>query len=331
MNSISAPDFWTCFAVVAAAAGAGLLTYAVRNNRLLRGPMSAITILCGGAMLAMVLTDFPLEMLNDFWAGHSVLASLLSSLLLVGLVFMVYQHGEQRKQQRLANGLTGAGLGGFVEAVVDVEVALALLSCPQQPDQIQPQHWSGWTSPGKPLRWLRYGRDILTSENDPRNAPVPVDQPIAPWGQCLIDQAIRRLLGAMRDWSPLIGASEDGTEILLLLSDVRADLMKLRGSLPAGALSAPGALSVLTRLRIRLRVLALCCETWNEAPLREEIIDTLDLLSQALPEFKTESRSLKKRLDASYGDLLKNQERGRRYGVLPGTVMAGQPGESLEQ
>ena len=197
-----------CFAV-AVLVGVAALVHLIRNDRLPNGAMLVVTVGCAAGLLAMILTDWPLENLAKFWADHSILASILSSVLLLSLVFLVYERGEQRRQHQLADGLSGAGAGGIVDHVVDVEVALGLLSSPRTPAELEPESWGSWIEPGRPLRWLRQGRDeILRSDRDPRRLRIDPDQALAPWGRELIDQAIRRLLAAMRDWSPLVGASK---------------------------------------------------------------------------------------------------------------------------
>ena len=225
-------EFLLSLLVTATAVGVAGLVQLVRKDRLPHGAVLAMTIVCGVGLLAMILTDWPLEDLASFWADHSVLAGVISSLLLVGLVFLVYERGEQSRQGELARGLSGAGAGGIVDHIIDVEVALALLSADKKPSELEPAHWAKWDKPEKPLRWLREGRDeVLNSPaepgRDPRALSVAAEHPLVPWGQQLIDQAIRRLLAAMRDWAPLVGASEDGTAALLLLSRVRSDLMEL--------------------------------------------------------------------------------------------------------
>lgn len=121
-------------------------------------------------------------------ADHSVLASLLSSLLLVGLVFMVYEQSERKHQEQLTVGLSGAGAGGLVDHLVDAEVALALVTLPEPPETVT-SGWSGWAAPGKPLRWLRESREALDGgSSDPRVMTPSSTQTIAPERAELVDQ-----------------------------------------------------------------------------------------------------------------------------------------------
>lgn len=306
--------------VIAAAIGIGLLVHRIRLDQLPPWATAAVTIVCGAGLIGMVLTDWPMENLADFWASHSVLAGMLSTLLLVGLVFLVYERAEQAHQDKLADGLSGAGLGGMVDNVVDVETALALVSAPGAPAQLQPSHWAQWDTPGKPLRWLREGRqEILTSEDDPRRLPARLQSAGVPsWAPELVSQSLRRLLSGMRDWSPLIGASQEGTAALLVLSDVRSDLMALQSQLTKGGsvdLSDKDREAVeraLDSLRSRLRVLAICFEDWSGAPVRRsEILETHAPLASDPPEFRSVGRTLHDRLARAGTDLNQSSDGGR--------------------
>lgn len=298
-----------CLVLLVLAIAIGYLVHRLRSGHLPKKITLAITGLCIAALLAMILTDWPLGLLSQFWAEHSVLAGVLSSLLLVFLVFLVYERGEQELQIKLSNELSGAGLGGVVDHVIDLEVALSLLTVPVPPDEFLPEHWRDWRAPGKPLRWLRNGRDILTSELDPRKRAIEPDQLIAPWGPELIDQAIRRLLGGMRDWTPLIGASGDGIAVLLILSEIRRDLMALHDLYPSQGASVSDfdrrkIERSLETLRTRLRLLAPCFEDWSGAQSwRPEILRSIEPLGSERPRFNGIGHSLATRI-CKTGDAL---------------------------
>ncbi|HNO39916.1 MAG TPA: hypothetical protein PKL71_05835, partial [Marmoricola sp.] len=227
---------------------------------------------------------------------------------LVGVVFLVYERSEQRRQDELAWGLSGAGAGGIVDHIVDVEVALALLAAPGDPAAEEPTHWATWQQPGKPLRWLREGRpEILCSPTDPQRDPrryaITPETQLVPWGRELIDQAIRRLLAAMRDWTPLIGASQEGTAALLLLSRVRTELMRLHEMYPSDSTEAPPkqvaheARMLATNLRIQTRILALAFEQWSGAEQpRREVMETTTPLPPVWPGFEGAGNALNKHL-----------------------------------
>lgn len=286
--------------VVVLALGIALTTHKVRNGSLSSRIALVAAVACSVGLLGMVLTDWPWELLNTFWADHSVLTSLLSSILLVGLVFLVYERGEQRRQEEMVEGLTGAGVGGMVDHVIDVETALAILVLRTPPDQISPQHWAHWRDDGKPLRWLRSGREILTCSDDPRKSPTGSDASMPAWGDEILDQSIRRLLSGMRDWAPLIGASKDGTSVLLLLSEIRVDLMRLHDlCFAVGATTAGADLPrTVDSIRVRLRVFALCFEKWSGAENnRPEILSTFAPLVSPPPVFRGTSKALSERLE----------------------------------
>lgn len=143
---------------------------------------------------------------------------------------------------------------------------------------------AGWDAPDKPLRWMRSLHDCLARDEttgrptgiDPRYA-VPdfnvITDPASSWRSDVIDQTSRRLLAAMRDWSTLIGRSDDGTTRLLILSEVRKDLMELSARLRPGKPAEPGseATALLVALRQRLRVLAYFCEELSRNPSSDSI------------------------------------------------------------
>ena len=129
------------------------------------------------------------------------------------------------------------------------------------------------------------------------------EAPLAPWGQELIDQAIRRLLAAMRDWASLVGASEDGTAALLLLSKMRSALMDLHDQYPSyDGEDVPKdqrrqAAAQLVSLRARLRILASYFEAWSGATKpRPEVLGHAAPLPPVIPTFDGAGRTLGKGL-----------------------------------
>jgi hypothetical protein len=266
-------------ALILAVAGAiGVVVYLARERRLRPRTVRALAALCGLGLVAMIVSDWPAEVLASFWAGHSILAGILSTVLLVGVVFLVFEDAEQRQQETLDAGLTGAGLGGIVDHVVDAEVALGLLSRPTPPDD---PGWGGWDSDSKPLRWLRnervrlYRQAVGPGSKDPRVHPVALpDGEHSTWRGVLVDQAVRRLLVAIRDWSPVIGVSKNGVQALLAISELRKDLMALNVLLSEEQ-DPSAALAMLTSLRQRLRILAHFFEAQSGAsPCRQEVLLT---------------------------------------------------------
>lgn len=258
----------------------GLITWLVhlaRTQAISARTVRVLAFACAAALLLMLWTDWPSELLADFWAQHSILAGILSTVLLVGIVFLLFEEKEQRTQDRLDTGLTGAGLGGIVDHLVDVEVALALLSHSEPPRQAG---WDQWSADGKPLRWLRSGRERLyragsdVAETDPRRNPVDLPESSNEWRLHLIDQCVRRLLVALRDWSNLIGVSKNGVVAMLAISELRKDLMKLEGDIKNG--STGEACERISTLRQRARILAYFFEDRSGAnPHRLEVLQSM--------------------------------------------------------
>jgi hypothetical protein len=195
--------------------------------------------------------------------------------LLFGVGLLSYEAGQLRAQERLDESVTAAGLGGIVDHLVDVEVGLALLSSATPPED---HGWpSGWR-PGRPLEWLRQHRDRLFRDREPRDAdprtwPValPDLEPGQDWRHLLVDQCIRRLLVAIRDWAPIITTSRNGTRVLVALAELRKDLVELDAALGR---DPAAALPLLQSLRARARLLAYFLELKSGAvPMRPEVLD----------------------------------------------------------
>lgn len=242
-------------AVVAGAVLFGAIVYLLREGHVAPEWVRALSALCGVGLILMLITDWPTDSLNLFWADHSVLAGVTSTLLLVGIPYLAWESKDQKNQERLAAGLSGAGLGGIVDHLIDAEAALALLSREAPPATV------GWDAPDSPLKWMRALRPLMPRSDDgrprasdPRSHPVYLPSTSNAWRITLTDQAIRRILAAMRDWSSLIGRSNDGTTALIVLSEVRKDLMELAYLLEVS--QTEDAERLICTLRQRLRVLA---------------------------------------------------------------------------
>ena len=86
-----------------------------------------------------------------------------------------------------------------------------------------------------------------------------------------MDQCIRRLLVAIRDWAPIITTSRNGTRVLVALAELRKDLVELDATLGR---DAAAALPLLVSLRARARLLAYFLELKSGAvPMRPEVLD----------------------------------------------------------
>lgn len=245
----------------------------------------AAALLAGACALLLMLliatdwplTDWPSPEINRFWDEHSTVTGTLHSILLLGVGLLSYESGQLREQERLDESVTAAGLGGIVDHLVDVEVGLAFLSSPEPPDA------HGWTwAPGKPLQWLREGRarlhrDASDRTGDPRTWLVSLPATRDPgWRKELVDQCIRRLLVALRDWTPIIATSRNGTRVLVAIAELRKDLVELEAHLLDESSRVE---AMLVSLRARARLLAYFLELKSGAdPLRPEVLDRFDPL-----------------------------------------------------
>jgi hypothetical protein len=219
---------------------------------------------CCVGLFAMLLSDWPWGVLAEFWRDHSVISAVLSTLLMVGIGFLAFEARDTQEQGRLDETITVAGMGGLVDHFVDVEVALALVGDEASPNTVD---WANWRADGRPLRWLRTGRQRLArtpqgspQTTDPRSRDVGSLHPTAEdhWREELIDQAIRRVIAAMRDWAPVVGRSRNGQRVLVSIGLLRNDLLHIQGQLASA--DPDDARSSLRECRRTCRVLAYALE-----------------------------------------------------------------------
>ncbi|SEP88236.1 hypothetical protein SAMN04488583_1346 [Mycobacterium sp. 88mf] len=268
-------------AVLTASCAVFLLVAAIHLGLVNRRWLVVLAFACGCGLLVVLLTDWPSGVLSKFWADHSVLSAVLSSLLLVGVGFLAFEVHDTRVQSELDDSVTAAGMGGIVDHVVDIEVALALAAAPKPPDHVQ---WGDWSADGRPLRWLRDRRELLNraeaggpSPTDPRRHEPrgQLADGADPWRTDLIDQCVRRVIAALRDWAPVVGRSRNGQAALVDLGKLRNGLLEVEAALVAGRISE--ACRIMARLRRDCRIMALALEMRSgvEQP-RAEVLRTME-------------------------------------------------------
>ena len=216
-------------AVVAFALTVGLVVHRARRGLLASGSLVVLALVCGIALVVMNLSDWPTGSLTSFWTEHSVVAATLSTLLLGGAGFLAFEARDNLEQSRATESLATAAFGGLVDHMLDIDLALAFLVGAEPPDAMQ--------TDGRPLRWLRSQRDELVklNESDPRQAAGGDwrgGQHEA-WREILVDQAIRRVMGGMRDWAPLLTQTRDGTGVLVRIGQLRNQLLNAQRALEA--------------------------------------------------------------------------------------------------
>jgi hypothetical protein len=251
-----------------------------RKQQLTARTATILAVACAVLLMLQIVSDWPLSdwptpAINRFWSEHGIVTGTLHSVLLLGVGLLSYEAGQLRAQERLDESVTAAGLGGIVDHLVDVEVGLALISSAHLPDV---HGWSDTWAHGRPLEWLRRHRDRLhrhapDRSGDPRSWPATLPETDDPqWRKDLVDQCIRRLLVALRDWTPIIATSRNGTRVLVAIAELRKDLVELEAHLGDDrAVVEP----MLVSLRARARLLAYFLELKSGAdPLRPEVLDS---------------------------------------------------------
>jgi hypothetical protein len=77
----------------------------------------------------------------------------VSSLLLISVGYLAFEAGESRKQTELSRSVTSAGLSVFVDHLVEIDIALAMLARDRAPLELD--------TASRPLGWVRPMRERL--------------------------------------------------------------------------------------------------------------------------------------------------------------------------
>ena len=250
-----------------ALAGLGLSAFAAlalgvahfsRQGRIPTWSLVPLALGCAVALIAMTLSDWPNERLAGFWAAHSVLSATLSTLLLVGAGYLAFEARENHEQEALTASLAYGAFGGCVDHVIDIDVALSLVRREEEPRD---------RGEGKPLRWLRADRDHLFGSDPRKNEGTTIAVTSdATWRLAIVDECVRRLMGGMRDWAPLLSQTRDGMAVLARIAGLRNRLLELADALDRPA-PAKDAAEVLSRIQHECRLLALGLELGSGVPL----------------------------------------------------------------
>ena len=88
----------------------------------------------------------------------------------------------------------------------------------------------------------------------------------ATWRLAIVDECVRRLMGGMRDWAPLLSQTRDGMAVLARIAGLRNRLLELADALDRPAPSKDTA-QVLSRIQHECRLLALGLELGSGVPL----------------------------------------------------------------
>lgn len=128
--TVSSHGWCADFGVAAVVVLSAALVLAARRARArswtARGLFAAT---CGAlaVLVALVISDWPTEQLNSFWASHSVLAAVVTTVLLAAVAFLAFEAREASAQERLGEKVTTAGLAGLVDHLIDVDLVLFML------------------------------------------------------------------------------------------------------------------------------------------------------------------------------------------------------------
>ncbi len=258
----------------------GLLIVQARRGLVRERTLLAAAGLCFAGLIIMNVSDWPWEVLTEFWRDHAVVSATVSTLLLVGVGFLAFEVRDVQKQKSLDDGITAAGHSGLVDYLVQVEVALAFA---QQPAPPPPELWAGWSRAERPLRWLRQHQDQLDRRNgkvnpaDPRRFGAARAADLggpSDWRLDLIDQCVRRVISGIKGWAPVVGRSRMGLDTLLAFGRLRNRLLVLADLIDFsdGDADLEEAAKLLTSLRANCRALARNLENGVREP-RAEVLE----------------------------------------------------------
>jgi len=260
--------------IVAAVAAAALMVFVLqRAGKLSPRTLNVLTAIAAGLLAIMIITDWPTKVASDFWSQHSVLTDALSAVLLGGTVYLAFEARENQKQDEIGSSLAAAAYSGVVDHVVDLDLALAYMMHGDAPPI------RGWDEPQKPLRWMRDPQAQkdranptgIRGEVAALRLHTPLQNEERERVTALIDQSVRRLMAAMRDWAPLFTSGRDGRAVLVRLGHLRTRLLQLEG-----ALEQRRAQHLWSALRAECHVLALGLELASGSPsLRPEVFEAL--------------------------------------------------------
>ncbi|MGY6499917.1 MAG: hypothetical protein ACXIVQ_03325 [Acidimicrobiales bacterium] len=276
--------------VLGAAAGAWFLTTRARRGHMSHQVLTYLAAACIAALAIITLSDWPAEWLNEFWSEHSILAGLVSTLLLVGAGLLGIESRHLEEEEKLSEAMAGTAFAGLVDPLLDIDLALAFLA---QPSENMP---SDWSSPGKPLRWVR---DLRSSEAalsrwtaDPDALFQAADSRIA---GAVLDACIRRTVGSARDWAALAAGSSDGRAVLAEFGSIRNELTRLEASIRRGDTVA----EIWAHLRADLQQTALALEVAAGSPTLRPVLQSLPTadVRAVLPERAEEIERMKMRFD----------------------------------
>ncbi|YAL83411.1 hypothetical protein ACMYYO_01010 [Dermacoccaceae bacterium W4C1] len=242
-------------AIVALSVGLVLVARRIRSRSWTSRGLLIATCASLAVLVALVISDWPTDQLNTFWAAHSVLAAVVTTVLLAAVAFLAFEAREASAQERLGEKVSTAGLAGLVDHLVDVDLVLFMLS--------QGRTVGSYSPEGRPLRWLADTRRNLLEQarieggrrrDDPTLFSAPLTLAIR---ADVLEQAVRRVAAGMRDWASLLSVSSDGREALVALGEVRLRLLRIAGT-PA---DAAGLGAVIDSLRRHVQLLAHAFET----------------------------------------------------------------------
>ncbi|MFL6063968.1 MAG: hypothetical protein ACJ72G_04800 [Friedmanniella sp.] len=226
-----------------------LLTYiilaliaAVRRRPLSNTALKVVGFGALACFTALNLSDWPVGWLSSFWRDHSILGATIDTLLLGAVIYLSYKAVDLRNQEELDHKIAVAGRAGVVDHLVEVDVALALALAERSKVEDLWHDWNSdeWTRSGKALGWLRRNREIIhtdagaLTQQDPRSWPIIEPLSVEEWRRYLVDQCLRRIMAAIRDWAVVLTRSRDGQLDLIRLGDIRLQLILIDDYLETG-------------------------------------------------------------------------------------------------
>lgn len=252
-----------------------------RRRRFGNNALNVVGFSALACFIALNLSDWPGGWLTEFWSKHSIVGATIDALLLAAVLFLLYKAGDLLVQKELDSKIAIAGRAGVVDHLVEVDVALSLACASRRRVQRLWPDWDDdeWCEPGKALAWLRRDREIIhtrggvLTEDDPRAWPITQPLRLEEWRRHLVDECLRRIMAAIRDWSVVLTRSREGQLDLIKLGEIRLQLILIDDHLESG--QAAQAVAAIEKCRRTCRDLAFAFETASKpnSP-RPEVADS---------------------------------------------------------
>lgn len=219
---------------------------------------------CGGN-----LGDF-LRCPASFAALHTVVAGTLQTVLVVVAAWAFFNRKLAHREALLSDSTVSIGLAGSVLPLLTVASVMAWLATPEPIDPTTPAvgkrpkteplsylAMARKAAEGEPTRGaLKWARSLVKPGTWPNMQQLSLAPALVTESEAnLVDEAIRQLVGTVRDWASMFGASDLGRQSAHLVQSLRREAQELELAMRSFAAAEAGAPDIHQLDELRLTVL----------------------------------------------------------------------------